>query len=253
VSLVVATAAWLTDPANWSGPNGIPVRLGEHVEISLASLAIALAIGLPAGLYVGHTRRGSGVAIGLAGIARAVPSLALMGLVLPITQAFDPANGFSLYPTVFAMVALAIPPILVNAYAGIRGVDAEIVEAARGVGLTERQILGRIEVPLGLPVVLGGVRSASIQVIATAALGSLFALGGLGRYIVDGIAQNDDAMLFGGVVLVATLAMGSEGLLAGMQWYATRASRQQAPEGRRTGDAGDALARGLSTRPWWDA
>jgi osmoprotectant transport system permease protein len=251
VNLVAATAAWLADGVNWSGPNGIPVRLGEHVAISLVSLLFALAIGLPAGLYVGHTGRGSGVAIGLAGIARAVPSLALIGLVLPITQAFDPANGFNLYPTVFAMVALAIPPILVNAYAGIRGVDAEIVEAARGVGLTERQILGRIEAPLALPVVLGGVRSASIQVIATATLGSIFALGGLGRYIVDGIAQNDDGMLFGGVVLVAALAMGSEGLLAGMQWFATRASRQESrPDEAR--HPGDTLARGLSTRPWWE-
>jgi osmoprotectant transport system permease protein len=224
MTVIDATAAWLTDPANWTGPNGIPVRLAEHLGVSLVSLLIALAIALPAGLYVGHTRRGSGIAVGIANVGRAVPSIALIGLVLPITQAFDPARGFSLYPTVLAMVALAVPPILVNAFAGIRGVDAEVVGAARGMGLTEPQILRRIEVPLALPVVLGGIRSAAVQVIATTTLGAIFALGGLGRYVVDGLAQNDDGMLFGGVVLVATLAMTAEGLLAGLQRLAARAT-----------------------------
>ena len=181
------------------------------MAISLAALLIALAIALPAGLYVGHTRRGTGVAVGMATIGRAVPSLALIGLVLPITQAFDPVNGFALYPTIFAMIVLAIPPVLVNVDAGIRGVDPDVVQAARGMGLTERQVLRRIEVPLSLAVILGGVRSSTVQVIATVTLGALFALGGLGRFIVDGIAQNDDGMLFGGVVLVGALAMTAEG------------------------------------------
>jgi osmoprotectant transport system permease protein len=222
VSIVEATVSWLTDPANWAGPNGIPVRLGEHVAISLVSLLIALVIALPAGLAVGHTRRGTGVAVSIANIGRAVPTLALIGLVLPLTQALDPINGLFLYPTLFAMVVLAIPPVLVNADTGIRGVDAEVVQAARGMGLTEGQVLRRIEVPLALPVILGGVRSATVQVIATMTLGAIFALGGLGRYIVDGIAQNDDGMLFGGVVLVAALAISAEGLLAGAQRLAAR-------------------------------
>jgi osmoprotectant transport system permease protein len=221
MSIVEETVAWLSNPANWAGPNGIPVRFMEHVGISLASLLIALAIALPAGLYVGHTRRGTGVAVGIANVGRAVPSLALIGLVLPITQALDPINGFGLYPTVIAMIVLAIPPMLVNADAGVRGVDPEVVESARGMGLTEGQVLRRIEVPLALPVVLGGVRSATVQVIATTTLGAIFALGGLGRYIVDGIAQNDDGMLFGGVVLVAVLAMSAEGILAGLQRLAS--------------------------------
>ncbi|HEY4752945.1 MAG TPA: ABC transporter permease subunit, partial [Candidatus Limnocylindrales bacterium] len=142
--------------------------------------------------------------------------------VLPFTQALDPQNGFSLYPTLIAMVVLAIPPVLVNADAGLRDVDADIVEAARAMGLGERQLLGRVEVPLALPVILGGVRSATVQVIATTTLGALFALGGLGRYVVDGIAQNDDGMLFGGVVLVAALAIAAEGVLAGVQRAAGR-------------------------------
>ena len=240
MNIIAETAAWLSDPASWAGPNGIPVRFAEHVGISLASLLIALAIALPAGLYVGHTRRGTGVAVGIANVGRAVPSLALIGLVLPITQALDPANGFSLYPTIFAMVVLAIPPVLVNADAGIRGVDGEIVQAARGMGLTERQVLGRIEVPLALPVVLGGVRSATVQVIATTTLGAIFALGGLGRFIVDGIAQNDDGMLFGGVVLVGTLAMAAEGFLAGLQRRASAAS---------SGPPGRAADRGVAGPP----
>jgi osmoprotectant transport system permease protein len=247
MSIIEATVAWLSNPANWAGPNGIPVRFAEHVGISLASLLIALAIALPAGLYVGHTRRGTGVAVGVANVGRAVPSLALIGLVLPVTQALDPVNGFSLYPTVIAMVVLAIPPVLVNADVGIRGVDAEVVEAARAMGLTERQVLRRIEVPLALPVVLGGVRSATVQVIATTTLGAIFALGGLGRFIVDGIAQNDDGMLFGGVVLVAVLAVSAEGILAGLQRFAVTTSTRAAGGGRARRATGPSLPDGVPT------
>lgn len=235
MSTLAATVAWLADPANWTGPNGIPVRLEEHVGISLVSLLIALAIALPAGLFVGHTGRGSGIAAGIANVGRAVPSLALIGLVLPITQAFDPINGFSLYPTVFAMVVLAIPPVLVNAFTGVRGVDPEVVQAARGMGLTERQVLAGIEVPLALPVILGGIRSAAVQVVATTTLGAIFALGGLGRFVIDGLAENDDGMLFGGVVLVGALAMAAEGILAGLQRLASTASMGAPGRGRVRG------------------
>jgi osmoprotectant transport system permease protein len=216
------TLAWLTDPANWSGPNGIPTRLEEHIAFCAAAMAFALAISLPSGLYTGHTRRLSGFTASLAIVGRALPSLALIGLVLPITQAFDPQSGFTVYPTLIAMVVLAIPPILVNADTGLREVDSDVVEAARAMGLGERQLLGRVEVPLALPVILGGVRSATVQVIATATLGAIFAMGGLGRYIIDGIAQNDNGMLFGGVVLVGALAITAEGALAGIQRAAGR-------------------------------
>jgi len=178
---------------------------------------IALVIALPTGLYTGHTRRWAGLAASLAVVGRALPSLALIGLVLPITQSLDPVNGFFLYPTLFAMVVLAVPPILVNADAGLRGVDADVVEAGRAMGMAEAGLLRRVEVPLALAVVLGGIRSAAVQVIATATLGAIFGFGGLGRFIVDGIAQQDDGMLFGGVVLVAALAMAAEGLLALLQ------------------------------------
>jgi len=214
MTFVEKTVAWLSDPAHWQGSEGIPTRIGEHLELSVAALLIASALALPAGLLVGHARRGGGLAVGMATIGRAIPSFALMGLILPFTQAIDPANGFTVYPTLFAMAALAIPPILVNTLTGITEVDAELVEAARGMGFTEGQLLRRIEIPLALPVIIGGLRSATVQVVATTTLGAILAYGGLGRFIVDGIAQKDDGQLFGGVVLVALLALASEGSLA---------------------------------------
>ena len=217
MDLIGAVASWFADPAHWSGPNGVAYRLAQHVGISLASVGIAGAIALPLGLYVGHTGRGQGIAINLANIGRAVPSLAAIALAVPFTQMIDPSLGFNLYPTLIAMVVLAVPPILVNAYAGVAEVDRDLVESARGMGLTEGQILGRVEVPLALPVIVGGVRSASVQVIATATLGAVYGLGALGGYIVEGVAQRDDGRLFAGVVLVALLALAAEGGLALLQ------------------------------------
>jgi osmoprotectant transport system permease protein len=221
VNFITETVAWLTNADNWAGPNGIPVRLLEHVQLSLVVMVIAIAIALPAGLYIGHSGRGATVAVGLANIGRAVPTFAMMGILLPFTQAIDPANGFGLYPTVLAMIILAIPPILVNAYTGVAEVDRDLVEAARGMGFRGSQILRGVEIPVALPVILGGIRSASVQVIATTTLGAILGIGGLGRFIVDGIAQNDDGQLYGGVVLVAGLAMLSEIVLSQFQRIAS--------------------------------
>jgi osmoprotectant transport system permease protein len=221
VNFLTETVAWLTNADNWAGPNGIPVRLLEHVQLSLVVMVIAIAIALPAGLYIGHSGRGATVAVGLANIGRAVPTFAMMGILLPFTQAIDPANGFGLYPTVLAMIILAIPPILVNAYTGVAEVDRDLVEAARGMGFRGSQILRGVEIPVALPVILGGIRSASVQVIATTTLGAILGIGGLGRFIVDGIAQNDDGQLYGGVVLVAGLAMLSEIVLSQFQRIAS--------------------------------
>jgi len=217
VSLIGAVIAWFADPVHWSGANGVPARLGQHVGISLLSVGIAAAIALPVGLYIGHTRRGQAIAINVANIGRAIPSLAAIAIVVPFTQMLDPARGFNLYPTIIAMVVLAIPPILVNTYAGVVTVDPDLVESARGMGMTERQILGRVEIPVAVPVIVGGLRSASVQVIATATLGAVYGLGALGGYIVEGIAQQDDGRLFAGVVLVALLALVAEAGLALVQ------------------------------------
>jgi osmoprotectant transport system permease protein len=214
--VIADIVAWFTDPANWSGPNGIPTRVLEHVEIAVVALLIAAAIGLPIGIWIGHTRRHVRFAINLANLGRAVPSLAAIAIVVPITQPISPkGGGFDLYPTVIAMVLLAIPPILVNTYAGISEVDRDLVESARGMGLREREILRGVELPIALPVVIGGIRSAAVQVIATATLGAIYGLGALGRYIISGMQQNNaNGMLFGGVILVALLALSAEGLLA---------------------------------------
>jgi osmoprotectant transport system permease protein len=214
MNLVTAAVSWLTDAAQWSGPGSIPQRLTEHVVLSAISLLIAVVIALPAGLAIGHTGRGSAFAANLANVGRAIPSLAVIGIVLPVTAAMDPQLGFKVYPTLVAMVVLAIPPILVNAEAGIASVDADLVESARAMGMRERQVLGSVEIPIALPVMLAGVRSGATQIVATMTLGAIFGSGGLGRFLVEGIAQNDDGKIFGGVVLVATLALATEGLFA---------------------------------------
>ena len=211
MNLVEATLSWLGDPAHWTGPAGIPTRLAEHLALSGVSLAIAMAIAIPVGIWIGHTGRFTSVAVNSANVWRALPSLALIGLVLPITAAIDPQLGFKVYPTLIAMVVLAIPPILVNTQAGIAGVDRELVEAGRAMGMREGQLVRGLELPVALPAIVAGVRSAAVQVVATLTLGAIFGSGGLGRYLVEGIAQRDDGMTFGGVVLVAALALLVEG------------------------------------------
>jgi osmoprotectant transport system permease protein len=217
MEILSETVTWLTDPANWSGPAGIPVRLLEHIALSGASLLIAIAIALPIGLWTGHTHRGMAFAANLANLGRALPSLAVIALVLPITAAIDPQLGFKIYPALIAMVVLAIPPILVNAQAGIAGVDTDLVEAGRAMGMHGDQLVRRLEIPVGLPVILGGVRSGAFQVVATLTLAAIFGGPGLGRYLVEGIAQQNDGMLFGGVVLVAGLSLVTEGFFVLLQ------------------------------------
>jgi osmoprotectant transport system permease protein len=212
VNGIELTLTWLTDPAHWSGPAGIPTRLVEHLALSGSSLLIAIVLAVPIGILIGHTGRFTGFAINSANAWRAVPSLAVIVIVLQVTAAIDPQLGFRVYPTVFAMVVLAFPPILVNTQAGIAGVDRDLVEAGRAMGMRERQVVRRLELPLALPTILSGIRSAAVQVVATATLGAIFGSGGLGRYLVEGVAQRDAGMTFGGVVLVAALALTVEGV-----------------------------------------
>jgi osmoprotectant transport system permease protein len=221
VNVISQTVAWFTDPANWVGLNGIPVRLEEHIIISVISLIIASLIALPAGLYIGHTGRHARVAVNAANLWRALPSLAVIAIVLPFTARVDPQLGFKVYPTLIAMVVLAVPPILVNTFSGISGVDRDAVEAGRGQGMSEFQVLRRIEMPLAVPAILTGLSSATVQVIATATLGAIFGFGGLGRYLVDGLAQGDIGQTVGGAVLVAALVLVAGGLLAIAQYLLT--------------------------------
>jgi osmoprotectant transport system permease protein len=212
MDLLTATAQWLADPLHWQGPNGIPARLLEHLFLSGVSLGIAALVAVPLGLWIGHTGRFSWLVVSSANAWRALPSFAVIGLLVPFTTRIDPSLGFTLYPTAVAMVVLAAPPILVNAYEGISGVERDLVDAARGMGMRERQILFGLEVPIALPVIATGIRLASVQVIATATLGAVFGFGGLGRFIVLGDANQDNGELFGGVVLVASLALITFGL-----------------------------------------
>ncbi|CAN5647932.1 ABC transporter permease subunit [soil metagenome] len=209
---------WFIDPANWSGRDAIPVRLAEHVALSGAAMAIGLAIALPVGLYIGHTGRAVFLSVSLANIGRAVPSYAVLVVLFGVFAAGTrDVTVFTNGPTLLAMVALAIPPIVVNTYVGLRDVDRDLVEAARGTGMRGGQVLRSVEIPLALPVILAGIRTATVQVIATAALGAIIGGGGLGRYIIQGIARFDDARLVAGALMIALLAIGADLLLGWVQ------------------------------------
>ncbi|MHA7304522.1 ABC transporter permease [Arthrobacter sp. TMN-49] len=203
---------WLSDPVNWQGPLGIPTRLVEHLGYSALTVLVSVVIAVPLGLYVGHTGRGRGVIISLAGMLRALPTLGVMTLFALIAT-----SSLSLMPAIWALTLLAVPPILTATYAGIAAVDRELVDAARSMGMTERQILFGVEVPNALTVMLGGFRSAVLQVISTVAVVAFISLGGLGRYIIDGLAVQDYGQVLGGAVVIAALAIALDGLLALVQ------------------------------------
>jgi osmoprotectant transport system permease protein len=186
--------------ANWWGVEGILHRLQEHVVMSFVSLLVAMVIALPIGLILGHTGRGGPLAINLSNLGRAVPSFAIIVLTASIV-------GIGAKPAFIALVALAIPPMVTNTYTAVRGVDREVKEAAVGMGLTGRQVLWRVEVPMGLPLIMAGVRTSGVQVVATATLAALVGWGGLGRYIIDGLATREFHEVFVGAVLVATLSL----------------------------------------------
>ena len=205
MSLFADTLHWFLDPAHYRGSDAVQVRVLEHLELSGLAVVIAAAVALPVGLYLGHTGRLAFLAVNIANLGRALPSLALLALALPL--AFSLGLGLGFWPTLFSLIPLALPPMLTNTYVGIRGVDREVIEAARGMGLSEAGILARVEAPLALPLILAGARTAAVNVVATATLGALVAGGGLGRYIVDGLALQEYDRLFAGALLVAALAI----------------------------------------------
>jgi osmoprotectant transport system permease protein len=203
MELLQGVVAWFTDPANWTGTNGIPNRTLEHVVLSAVSVLTALLIAVPAGLFIGHTGRGAFLAVSVANLGRSIPSYAL--LIIFVT--FFGIGFAAAFP---ALVVLAIPPILTNAYVGLREVDRDVIEAGRATGMREWQLLRRVELPIAVPVIMSGVRVAAVQVVATATLAALVGGGALGRYIVDGFALRDQAMLVAGAILVALLALATE-------------------------------------------
>jgi osmoprotectant transport system permease protein len=208
VSFLLDVLAWLTAPEHWVGSDGIPNRIAEHVVLSGVTAAVAIAIALPIGVLCGHLGRGGFLAINLANIGRAMPSLALLVLMLPLALSLKLGLGF--WPTFLALVPLGIPPILTNSYVAVREVDRDVVEAARGMGLREIQVLSNVELPIAAPLIIDGVRNAAVAIVATATLGALVAGGGLGRYIVDGLARQDYPRLFVGALLVGLLSIAVE-------------------------------------------
>jgi osmoprotectant transport system permease protein len=197
-------------------------------------------VAVPIGLYIGHTNRGSSIAINLANIGRAIPSYAMMVIPLPVTLTlapilgYDTGFGLTFLPIFIAMTFLAIPPLLVQTYAGLRSVDRDLIEAGRGMGMSERQILARIEMPLASSILVGGLRTATLQVIATATIGAILGGGGLGRLIFDGMLQGQVGYpaLYAGAILVASLAIGVDLILAWAQRRLTPRALRAARRGR---------------------
>jgi len=203
VNLLSSAFGWLSDPANWSGSDGIPTRLLEHLDYFARSLALALVIAMPLGVLTGHTGRGGFALLSIANAARALPTL---GVVIIVVLAVGSVT--SLWPVLIALTALAIPPILVNTYEGIRNVDADLKDAARGMGMTGWQVLRQVELPVAMPLILLGIRTAAIQIVSTATIAAYVALGGFGRYIIDGLAiRAIDTEVAGGAILVVVLAL----------------------------------------------
>lgn len=200
---------FLFEAQNWAGPDGIPARLGEHLLYTFITLVIAFVIAFPVGLLIGHTNRGAFVAINIGNAGRALPTLGLLVLLVLLM-------ALGITPVIIALVILAIPPIMTSTYAGIRAVEPEIVDAARGMGMTEWQILSQAELPAALPIIVGGLRTAILQVVSTATVAAYVALGGLGRFLIDGLRQQNYSEMFTGAVLVAALAVVLDVVFVGL-------------------------------------
>ncbi|MFI5663238.1 ABC transporter permease [Streptomyces sp. NPDC051684] len=198
---------WLADSAHWAGDNGVWHRLAQHVTLTVVCLVISCLIALPIALVLGHLGKGGALAVNIANVGRAVPTFAVLVLLL-----LTPLGQYSEGPTVVALVLFAVPPLLTNAYVGMRGVDREVVRAARGMGMTGRQMLLKVEMPLALPMILNGVRIAAVQLVATATIAAIAGGGGLGRIITAGFNLASTPQVVAGAVLVAVFALVVEAL-----------------------------------------
>ena len=238
--LVARVAAWLADPANWEGATGIPARTAEHLLVSGIAVLVAAAVALPIGIGLGHLGRGGGLASSVANIGRAVPTLAVLVMLALAPEPFGVLHPVTVAVT--ALVVFGIPPILTNAYTGMRGVDPDIVEAARGMGLRESAVLLRVELPLAMPLVVAGLRLATTQIIATATIAAVVAGPGLGQFITAGLSRQDTAQAIGGAFLVAVLAVAVEGAFEVLQ-------RRTTPQKTSRGSAGQAPGRVPDAEP----
>ncbi len=211
MNLFIDAWHYLTTSENWGGPAGIDQRILEHLWYSFLAVALSAAIALPIGLIIGHTRRGGGVIVGFANAMRALPTLGLLTFVVLLL-------GLGLIPPVLALITVGVPPLLAGAYAGIANVDPNVVDASRAMGMSEPRVLFRVEIPNAMPVLLTGLRGATLQVVATATIAAYVNLGGLGRYIFDGISLYKYDRVLVGALLVAVLALILDSLLAFAVW-----------------------------------
>lgn len=211
---------WLTDSAHWAGNDGIWHRLLQHLVLTVVCLVISCLIALPVALALGHLGKGGALAVNISNVGRAVPTFAVLVLLL-LTPVGDWGEG----PTVVALVLFALPPLLTNAYVGMREVDRSVVQAARGMGMTGRQMLFQVELPLALPMVLTGVRIAAVQLVATATIAALAGGGGLGRIITAGFNLASTPQVVAGAVLVAAFALIVEGVFEVAERLAPRWAR----------------------------
>ena len=220
MNLLQEALRYLNDPFNWTRPGGILDLLVEHLQISALAVLAAMVIAIPVGMLLGHTGRGGAFTVALSNVSRAVPTLALLTIfaVTPI--------GFGPKATTIALAVFAVPPILTNTYVGFRGVDRDVVEASRAMGFSEWQVATKVELPLASPLLMTGVRTAAVQVVATATLAALVAGGGLGRIITLGFRQQDYGAVLAGAILVAALAVLTELVLAALSWALTPGQRR---------------------------
>ena len=234
---------WFQNPAHWQGDAGIPHRTFEHLLMSGASVLTAALIALPVGIAVGHYGRGGILAINLSNVGRAIPSFAVLVLAAKLFGFVSGPKvlGFGAVPAFVALVALAIPPMVTNSYIGMREVDSDVREAARGMGMRERAVLLRVELPIAMPFIMAGIRTSAVNVVATATLAAVVAWGGLGRFIVDGFGLQDYPMLFAGAVMVAVLSLIVEFSLAGVQRLSTPAGLRPLKSSQKEGPSGAAL------------
>jgi osmoprotectant transport system permease protein len=217
MNFVAQAVSYLLTVDNWTGPVGLATRILEHLEYTAAAIGASALVAIPVGLFIGHTGRGTLFVVGAVNGLRALPTLGvlLLGVLL---------FGLGMGPPLVALMLLGIPSLLAGTYAGISGVDRTVVDAARAMGMTEAQVLLRVEVPNALPLILGGLRNATLQVVATATVAAYASLGGLGRYLIDGIKQREFQIALVGALAVAALALILDGLLAFAVWVSVPGS-----------------------------
>lgn len=219
--MIESLIQWFSDPAQWTGTGSIPFNLAYHLLYTAIAMAISLAVAFPLGVFVGHTGKGKGVVLGVANVARALPTVGLLILLVMFFSPLISSRMAFVVPTIIVLVLLAMPPILNGVVQGIHAIDPSVIEAARGMGLTGRQLIFQVEIPCAMPLIFSGIRSALLQVISTASVAAYVSLYGFGRYIIDGRATGNYTEMLAGALLMAALAIVVDLLISGISTLST--------------------------------